>query len=386
MWFCIVGYSCLLLGRSLLAVREIRRQRRLLQGPSSPSHSFLRALTVAQPILSGDPRLGDRLRACVENLPSSVTFIWLVDSADTAAIRVAREVATSHPNISILHCDEAPATTNPKSWKLQKALARCYTEFFCVLDDDTVVDLRGLRDAEIHLQYCDLYTGLPRYEVKGGVWSLLLAHFVNNNAILTYLPLLEFCQPVSINGMFYIVRTSAWSALGGFSPLFNEICDDYAVRCQAHSNGWRIAQGSTPHHVHTTVKSCRDYVAIQHRWNLFAVLLLLKQPTHLKATLTIILALPPMLLWGSLWGIFVSKSLCVASLLLLALRHFTLAVLHRVAFQRSGELSPVISIAAELLQPFHFTHAVCAKTIRWRNKVIHVSTRDGFKLLQEVQS
>jgi ceramide glucosyltransferase len=285
-----------------------------------------------------------------------------------------------------MYCDKAPPTTNPKSWKLEKALTACDTEFFCVLDDDTVLDLRGLRDAEIHLQHCDLYTGLPRYEVKGSAWSLLLAHFVNNNAILTYLPLLEFTQPLSINGMLYIVRTSAWRALGGFSPLFKEICDDFAVRCQAHSNGWRIAQGCTPHHVYTTIRSWRDYVSIQHRWNLFATILLSNQQMHLKATLTLLLALPPMLLWGSLGGIFMSKALLVACLALLILRHLTLVTLHRVAFRRASDLSPAISIAAELLQPFHFAHALCVKTIRWRNKVIHVSARDGFKLLQEVQS
>jgi hypothetical protein len=93
-----------------------------------------------------------------------------------------------------------------------------------------------------------------------------------------------------------------------------------------------------------------------------------------------------MLLWGSLSGIFLSKGLFIACLLVLTLRHFTFAALHRIAFRRASELSPAISIAAELLQPFHFAHALCVKTIRWRNKVIRVSAHNGFSLLQGVQS
>ncbi len=381
--FSMGAYLAILLAKSVLVARVVARQRRFLASTEGVFDTANYSLTIAQPILSGDPRLAERLKTCTSLVPPHVKFVWLVDYDDSAARSIALQIGAECPNTTVLLCDEAPKCTNPKSWKLQKALEKCESEFFCVLDDDTVITAQTLRDAGRHLSTCDLYTGLPYYEDDGSIWARLLAHFVNNNSALTYLPLLNFGAPLSINGMFYIVRTREWKALGGFSTLMHQLCDDYAVRCLASAHNWRVVQGISPQYVGTTVSNMHHYVSIQHRWNLFALIFLKEQPFFLECVLFFLLVLPPALLWCSLVAIFLGRQLLVFALVFLVIRHAVVNALHRFTFSSSAQLSVKLSLLAELLQPFHGLHALFVRTIRWRSRTIRVISNSSFRILDE---
>lgn len=379
-WTAMIAWMGLLILKVVLSLRVISRQTRQLK-QSAESAIDWSAVTIVQPILSGDPLLREKLRHNPATLPSETRFLWLIDLTDTTGRQIGEELCREFPNIRILLCDKAPEDINPKVFKLQQALIDCSTACFAVLDDDTVLEPECVSAALIHLKSCELYTGLPRYQDDGRFWSRMLAHFVNNNSIVTYLPLLNFAEPVSINGMFYVVHTELMQTTGGFTPLFHELCDDYAVRRHARKHHWRVFQGITPQIVETSVRNRQHYFAMMHRWMLFATLLIQDQTLLLQTSLTILLGLPPLLLWISIVGAILSPGLIPVLLAMLVMRQVLLSQLHMLAFRKSGELSPVLSLLSELLQPVHAVHGLIHRTIVWRTLRIRVQAENRFQIV-----
>lgn len=326
-------------------------------------------ITVMQPILGGDPFLDEALR---RNLGQRARFLWLVDEDDAEGQRVTRRLAeTAGTRVEILLCPPAAAGANPKIAKLQRGLERVMTESFAVLDDDTILSEGQLERAMFGLKSSTLYTGLPCYLRGGNVWSSLVTHFVNNNSILTYLPPLPLVGPLSINGMFYVMKTADLRGMGGFTPIVRQLCDDYALAGLVRRNGGTIRQGMTPQFLHTTVPDARHYARLMHRWFVFANVLVSDQPARIQWLLAVFLGLPPLLLWLG--------ALCPPLwLVLLVCRHLALRKLQRRVFGVLPHLNVVMSIASELLQPLHWLHACLQHTLRWRTRRIVVAADGTF--------
>lgn len=73
--------------------------------------------TVVQPILSGDPRLANDLRANLQQT-EAVEFYWLIDQSDTEAQRVADQIcqeASFAKRIRVFLIEDVPQGINPKS-------------------------------------------------------------------------------------------------------------------------------------------------------------------------------------------------------------------------------------------------------------------------------
>ena len=149
--------------------------------------------------------------------------------------------------------------------------------------------------------------GASRYDVGATFWSSLTAHFVNNNSILTYLPVLAVLRPLTINGMFYVMRTGAIPATASSlccrkqrrlrSPDRPGPRRRRAARTQRRSRcGRRWAPGSaTPGSciAGTSSPTCSCST----------------NPLRVQMLLFVLLGLPSMLLWASmltlaldLWG------------------------------------------------------------------------------------
>lgn len=329
--------------------------------------------TILQPILSGDPFLETALRTNLANAPKNVTFLWLIDEDDAEAQRIAAQF-----DAPVLLCPPPRAHENPKTAKLQRALAHVDTEYFAVLDDDTILPPHHVDRALHALQNATLYTGLPCYLPGANLWSSLVAHFVNNNSILTYLPL----PPVTINGMFYVMRTNDLRDMGGFAPIVDQLCDDYAVARLVKRHGGTIHQGITPLFLRTTVPDGRRYLGLMQRWFLFANVLLRDQPMTMQLLLIPMLGLPPLLFALSFLSIAGGTIPTIALIAMLAVRHTLLRNLHRTLFvspenrQPAPAFNPFTSILSELLQPLHWLHASLQHTLQWRTRRI-VLGRDG---------
>ncbi len=368
------SYAALLLLKFVLALRVARAQEPLASATPAPT-------TILQPILSGDPALGEVLATNLRALPHC-RFLWLLDEDDAAGQAVAAQLRARHPDVAIecLLLPPAPAGHNPKMHKLALAAAQVRTPHLLVLDDDTALPAASLAELLARLDSRELATGLPCYLDDERFASRLLAQFVNNNAALTYLPLLNVWPPPSINGMCYALRADALARMGGFAPLVVQLADDLAVANQLCAKGGRIHQSTAPLFVRTSVRDLRHYTQVMHRWFLFALLLLDRQPWPLRASILALHGLPPLLLLAAVttsalaWHALATAALAAvlalrSGLLCMIQRHLT--GLPRHAFG--------VSLLAELLQPAHAVHALVQRRIRWRTRHYHVRANDDFE-------
>lgn len=365
-------YAALLLVKIVLALRR---------GAPPGAAGEAPVTTVLQPILGGDPALADVLERNLRALPQC-RFLWLIDTDDAIGRAVAEQLRERHAEVAItcLECPPAPAGHNPKMHKLALAAAQVTTPHLVVLDDDTELPAASLAALLAALDEADLATGLPCYLDDGRFASRLLAQFVDNNAALTYLPLLNFWPPPSINGMGYALRLDALARMGGFAPLTRQLTDDLAVATQLQRCGGRLHQSTAPLFVRTSVRDLRHYSQLLHRWFLFALLLMHCQKPALRASILLLHGLPPLLLWAALVTAVGTRQpaalTAIAALLLLrslglrhVQRHFTGAPRHAFG----------ASLLAELLQPLHALHALLQRRIRWRTRHYHVRANDDFE-------
>ena len=231
-------------------------------------------VSVLQPILSGDPTLHDCLESNLRvRTRYPLEFIWLVDSDDAAARATCAELAGAndrHP-VQIVALPPPAQRANPKTVKLVAGLERAQGDVVCVLDDDTRLPDWGLEEC---LPFLDkpgvgLAFGLPYYRHFDNLWSRLVALFVNDHSLLTYIPYTSLREPFTINGMFYAVRRDVLAQVGGFSDLESILADDFAIAARFREHGYRLAQTPLRHAISTHVTGLRHYLSLLQRWFVF---------------------------------------------------------------------------------------------------------------------
>jgi ceramide glucosyltransferase len=223
-------------------------------------------------------------------------------------------------------------------------------------------------------------TSLPGYLDDGRWPSRLLAQFVDNNAALTYLPLLPFLPPLTLNGMAYALHVDDLDRLGGFAPLLGYLTDDLAMAERVLAAGGRIEQIAEPHGVETTVRDGRHYLQLMHRWYVFALLLLRKQRIGLAALIGLLNGLPPALLLALVVRTVAAPNAASLAVLLAVLvcRGFGLVLLQRTVYGRPLH-SPLTSLASELVQPAHLLQAMVWRRIVWRKRRYRVRSDHHFE-------
>jgi ceramide glucosyltransferase len=362
-----------------LAVRYARRARASARrGTAKPED-----VTLVQPVLSGDPRLEFTLRENVRALPGA-RFLWLVDDDDPDGAAVCERFALEHPDapIRVMRCPPPPQGVNPKAHKLALGLARIETALFVVLDDDTRLSAGALEALTAGLESgAALATGLPRYGLADGRWSGWLAEFVNTAAVLTYLPVLVFAEPVSIHGMCYAMRTAEARRLDVFRGIERALTDDLALAQLLRRKGLRIVQTVEPHDIATSVPSAGRLAGILHRWFLFTRLLIEECPWRLRALLTMAYGLPPLLLAGLFVLAAFSTEAFLVLLLTLGARDLGLRQVKRLFLGSAAGHRAIASVVLEVAQPVFLAGAFVRKTIRWRSRVIRVRSVLDFEYL-----
>jgi len=372
-------------------------------------------LTIAQAILSGDPLLESRLETNLGTFPDQ-HFIWLIDESDAEARRIADK--QQHPHLHAEICPPCPDATNPKLWKLQIAAKLVTTPFFAVIDDDTTLSASSAAALVEAAKNCTVATGLPCYQDSGDVASGLLAQFVNNNSVFTYLGTSRLLAPFTLNGMGYVMRKEELERIEHFRPILHELTDDLALATLVLKLGGSIHQSQAPLQVRTGVRDISHYFQMMHRWYVFTLLLLKRQPTPTQVLIFVLHGLPPFLLgimailavtsgqlgWMSLlvllgliiclinhlprWrfvqvlgmsliALLIKDRLGFVLLLALVAREFLTEEMQKKFFGRAL-IRPMVSLLSELIQPVHLIHALAVRTIRWRTRLYKVRDTHDF--------
>ena len=373
-------------------------------------------LTIAQAILSGDPLLEQRLAENLKTLKGQ-TFRWLIDEHDVEAQRIAEKLKCADLHVKL--CPPCPDATNPKLWKLMAAAQKVQTPFFAVIDDDTTLSESSAAALVEAAKTHTVATGLPCY-LSRGFSSNLLAQFVNNNSIFTYLGTSRLLPPFTLNGMGYVMRTEELEHIDHFKPILHELTDDLALATLVLKLGGTIHQSAAPLQVQTGVRNFQHYWQMMHRWYVFTLLLLQRQRISSQIIIFLLHGLPPMLMVAmvvlglasgqlSPWIILMFAALCwlpkwvpaellsivlfVVPLLLagtcssmfwlvftslLFLRCALLHAVHSKYFKQELH-RPFTSLLSEVIQPLHLIHALCSRTIRWRTRLYKVRDTHDFR-------
>ena len=331
-----------------------------------------------QPILSGDPLLPLLLAENLAHHPTT-RFLWLVDADDAEGRRVTAELAGGRRpgQVTVLLTPPVPPGVNPKVSKLVLGLPQCGA-VVAVLDDDTVLPPGALAAAHQALSRGELVTGLPVYRPGDTPWSRLVAAFVNGNAAITYLPLLAFGPPVTINGMFCLTRRDTLESLGGFAAIADRLCDDLELARLYRAGGLRIVQTAIVHPLTTTVPDAGGYARLMRRWMVFAGQLLRKEltlpmlalvvlPTALPlAALVAAIASGTPLTVAAVLAALVTKALVMADFRARVLRTGALGV-------PEGAATVAAELVADLVQPVHALAALVRPgRVRWRDRTLSV--------------
>lgn len=355
---------------------------RVLGAPRASRGGNVSDVTVMQPILSGDPALATLLEANLLSLYGA-TFLWLIDDDDPQASLIAKRLQRRYPQqaIHICSCPEAPEGVNPKLFKLERGRARVDTRVVLVLDDDAGLSLSSLHMMLDQLNDNSLVTALPWYRCGANAPSRLLAQFVNDNSALTYLPLLPFTRPLTLNGMCYLLERETLYRVGGFKPILRNLTDDLALAGMLKSAGVDIVQSVAPVMVQTSLTDLRSYFRQMHRWFLFATLLMREKSAAENMIIFTLQGLHPLLLWAmmalALKGGAINSMLLAAVLMI---RHIALRRIQH-ALSRDIPASPLLSLLSELLQPVHLVNALVNRTIYWRSRRFRVFSNDRFTSL-----
>lgn len=338
-------------------------------------------VTVMQPILSGDPALESVLAANLNTLPGA-RFLWLIDTGDDEAERVTQRLREGYPQNRIDTCafPPPPEGVNPKIFKLEQGRKLVDTWAVLVLDDDAILSAASLNTMLAGLNHNTLVTALPWYRAAHNAPSRLLAQFVNDNSALTYLPLLPFTKPLTLNGMCYLIPLAVLEKVGGFSSIMRHLTDDLALATLLTEKGINIIQSVATVSVQTSVSDLSHYFRQIHRWFVFATLLMREKRIKTNLAITSLQGVHPFLLWAMFILAFsdmMNSGLLAAVLLIrhVALRRVQRSVSENIAAR------PIYSVVSELLQPMHLIHALLNRTIQWRSHRYRVFSNDRFSSL-----
>ena len=349
--------------------------------------------TVLQPILSGDPRLEEDLKANLKNT-TDMSFIWLVDKSDKVAIDTVGNILKdkSYSNrIEVYYLDDVPQELNPKIFKLAQVVDKIKTEYSIILDDDAVIDRKKLDELSVYEKDKSewIATGIPfNYNIKG-FYSKLISAFINSNSIFSYFSMSFLKENKTINGMFYILRTDILKKYSAFDEIKYWLCDDLALATYLLSKKVKIIQSTIFCNVRNTVPSLKRYILLMKRWLLFSNVYM-KNAFSTKFLFIILLPtlLPTILLFFSFY-LGIDYLVIVLNLFIgkIALFHIVRLFIYQGNYEENSfkkslfVFSPqttelLYELLSEFLLPFMLIYTLSTPpVILWRNKKIRV--KDG---------
>ena len=349
--------------------------------------------TVLQPILSGDPRLEEDLKANLKNT-TDMKFIWLVDKSDKVAINTVENILKdkNYSNrIEVYYLDDVPQELNPKIFKLAQVVDKIKTEYSIILDDDAVIDRKKLDELSVYEKDKSewIATGIPfNYNIKG-FYSKLISAFINSNSIFSYFSMSFLNENKTINGMFYILRTDILKKYSAFEEIKYWLCDDLALATYLLSKKVKIIQSTIFCNVRNTVPSLKRYILLMKRWLLFSNVYM-KNAFSVKFLLMILLPtlLPTILLFFSFY-LGLDYLVMVLNLFIgkIALFHIVRIFIYqgkedvssskKSLFTFSPQTTEILyELLSEFLLPFMLIYTLLTPpVILWRNKKIRV--KDG---------
>lgn len=242
------------------------------QAPTQPA--IWPSISLIQPITRGVARLAELLeQRLTYSYPALIQHIFVLDQVDLELQAICQTVLARHPEawIELIVIEEAGLERASKTAKQLAAIERAEGEVICSIDDDIWLRKGGLETLVSSLNQNDVGAsfGIACYTNWQALGSSLMSLFVNNNALLSYIPICYLTEPFTITGHCFALYRERFEQIGGFRGLQGRIDDDHELARRCRRVGLRIVQTPMIYDVNNHLPTFGSYLLQMRRWFVF---------------------------------------------------------------------------------------------------------------------
>jgi len=187
-------------------------------------------VTVLKPLCGGEPNLYHCLKTfCVQDHPHYQIVFGVQDPADVALATAHRLQAELPARDIVVVIDSRLHGSNGKVSNLANMLPAARHQILVASDSDVIVDPGYLRRVTAPLAdpTVGLVTSLYRARAVGGLWSHLVAIFINEWFMPAVRVARLFGSASFTSGVTIALRRQTLEQLGGFEAIADVLADDY---------------------------------------------------------------------------------------------------------------------------------------------------------------
>ncbi|MGH8230056.1 MAG: bacteriohopanetetrol glucosamine biosynthesis glycosyltransferase HpnI, partial [Steroidobacteraceae bacterium] len=209
------------------------------------------------------------LRSFCEQVGVEVQIVFGVRDAEDPALAVARQLQLEFPRCDLeVVVDATQHGSSLKVSNLANMMPRARHDHLVIADSDVRVPpdylvrvVAPLADPRVGIVTC-AYRGLAR----GGVWSLLLASFINDWFMPSVLVAAAFGSRAFAFGATIALRRDALQAIGGFRAIADQLADDYRLGQLTREAGLTTVLSEVVVDTCVEERSARNLIRHELRW------------------------------------------------------------------------------------------------------------------------
>lgn len=183
---------------------------------------------------------------------NKIRVIVIDDSSDDATFELAQKFAAKDSRFSVLHASNKPDGWLGKTWALENGFKAADGSFIVTLDADVRLERTALKDSlhtfeKLNLDFLSVYPRQIAMTFPERLVQPLLHWSWMSSLLLRFAEALPHPATAVANGQFFIVKSSALSAVGGYESVKNDVIDDMELARNLLRDRYKgtVLEGST---------------------------------------------------------------------------------------------------------------------------------------------
>lgn len=347
-------------------------------------------ISLIQPITRGAANLKYNLQCRFElEYPAKIQHLLVCDLGDIKSQEICQNIKTQYQTVDIDILTIPSDNIADKIAKMQYGIAEATGEILCFIDDDIALKPNAMKEMIPYLLEPGVGAtfGLASAISWNNIWSSLMSAFVNNNALLTYIPVTYIIPPFTITGHIFAVTRKNFDAANGFNNMQQQINDDHELAFRLQDIGLTLKQTPIIYRVSNEFMSFSEYANQIKRWFVFPRQSMIQGLSIKQKIITYAMSLGlfiPSL--SALITLIFPSQITLLSLLIILLIHFTVyAYCHLVYLNPLMPINrwPLLLVSAIItpIQVF-FTLFSPNNDIIWRGRRLRIAKGGYFEVIE----
>jgi len=242
---------------------------RLRRGRSQSGPATLPPVTVLKPLCGAERHLYDCLRSFCDQAYPRFQLVFGVRDPEDPAVTVVRRLQREFPGLDLqIAINPAQHGSSGKVSNLINMMPFARYDYLVVADSDVRVApdylaqvVPALLDTAVGIVTCP-YRGYPR----GGPWSVLGAAFINDWFMPSVYVAALLGSRAFAFGATIAMRREVLASIGGFTPIADQLADDYRLGELTRRLGLRTVLAEVVVETSVDERSLGDLVGHELRW------------------------------------------------------------------------------------------------------------------------